>query len=52
MAAGTFGVACQEPLATVGGPLIGVPVLIGLVYVALWIRRTFYTRLALREGAP
>jgi ACR3 family arsenite transporter len=42
VAVGTFGIASQEALATVIGPLIEVPVLIGLVYVALWIRGVFY----------
>ena len=31
-------------------PLIEVPVLIGLVYVALWIRCTFYARLNIRKA--
>ena len=44
VAVGTFGIASQEALATVIGPLIEVPVLIGLVYVALWIKDRFYRR--------
>jgi ACR3 family arsenite transporter len=43
VAIGVFGVTSGEALAGVVGPLIEVPVLVGLVYVALWARRRFYS---------
>ena len=42
VAIGVFGVTSGEALAGVVGPLIEVPVLVGLVYVALWARKRFY----------
>ncbi len=38
-----FGLASQEAFATVIGPLIEVPVMIGLVNVALWAKNRFFT---------
>ena len=42
VAIGVFGVTSGQALAGVVGPLIEVPVLVGLVYVALWTRNRFY----------
>jgi ACR3 family arsenite transporter len=42
VAIGVYGVTSGQALAGVVGPLIVVPVLVGLVYVALWARRRFY----------
>ena len=47
VAIGVFGAASGQALAGVVGPLIEVPVLLGLVYLALWLHR----RLDWPEGA-
>ena len=44
VAISVFGVTSGQALAGVVGPLIEVPALVGLVYVALWARRRFYAR--------
>lgn len=47
----TFGVNSQEALAATVGPLIEVPALLALVYVALWLRKAC-TWTAPKSAAP
>lgn len=43
VAVGVWGATSGQALAGVVGPLIEVPVLVALVYVALWLRRRCFT---------
>ena len=51
VAIGVFGVSSGQALAGVVGPLIEVPALVGLVYIALWARRRYYPAPAEVSGA-
>lgn len=50
VAIGTYGVTSGQALAGVVGPLIEVPILVGLVYVALWARPRFFPSTAERRA--
>ncbi|MGO1050197.1 ACR3 family arsenite efflux transporter [Crossiella sp. CA198] len=54
VAIGVFGVTSGQALAGVVGPLIEVPVLVGLVYLSLWLRGRWAVRSdqATAAGSP
>lgn len=52
VAIGVFGLASDQALAAVVGPLVEVPVLVTLVYFSLWLGRRLYPRDPLWKSRP